>query len=292
MRIGLLADLHWSVAPDASARWHAPYDFAGLAARCAQTVETLVARGCELLVVAGDLTHDGDDASCAAALRCILDASPIPVAVVAGNHDVGRDGALVPSRLAVRDAWRRAEAVADEQLVALRAIGVDRDGRWARDDAAAETGWVVPHCLATVVVSHFPLAAHAERLAAAGLPSPGELADRAALLELLAATRRPTVVLSGHLHVRDTLAHGNVLQVCVPALVEPPHEAAIVDLDPFGEVVRCMRVAPGGAAAERAAAPWLLAPADERWDFAAGSWTRREVAVPAAPDHVLVEVAR
>jgi predicted phosphodiesterase len=288
VRIGLLADLHWSVAPEASARWHAPYDFQRLAARCAATVEALAARGCELLVVAGDLTHDGDEASCAAALDCILDASPIPVAVVEGNHDVGLDRALVPSRTAVRDAWRRAAAVAGEQLVALRAVGVDRDGFRAWEGETGGPGWAARHSLATVVVSHFPLVAHADRLAAAGLPSPGELADRAALLERLAATRAPTVVLSGHLHVRDTLAHGNVLQVCVSALVEPPHEAAIVELDPFREAVRCTRVAVGGAA-EHASEPWLLAPAAERWDFADGAWIPREVAVP---DQILVEVAR
>lgn len=288
MRIGLLADLHWRAASGAagqqSAGWHAPYDFARLAERCAATVATLAARGCELLVVAGDLTDEGDAASCAAALDCLLAASPIPVAVVAGNHDVGRDNELVPSRAAVREAWRRAAAVAEDQLVALRAVGVDGDGRGTRDG-----GERAAHSLATVVVSHYPLVAHAERLAAAGLPFPGELADRAAQLERIEAPRVPTVVLSGHLHVRDAFAHGNVLQICVPALVEPPHEAAIVELDPFGEAVRCIRVGSGGDAAEHAREPWLLAPADEQWEFASGSWSRREVAVPA---EVLMEVAR
>jgi predicted phosphodiesterase len=284
VRIGLLADLHWSVAPDAPARWHAPYDFAAQAERCAATLDALVARGCELLVVAGDLTHDGDRASCDAALDCVLSASPVPVAVVEGNHDVTLDPTLVSRRVDVRDAWRRARATADEELLQLRTVGVDRHGRAAGDPG---TGPLADGA-ATVVVSHFPLVPYAARLAAAGLPWPGELADRDARLALLVATQVPTVVLSGHAHVRDTTSHGNVLQVCAPALAERPHEAAVVDVDPVGQAVRCMRIRSGGPAPARGAERWLLAHPDERWTFAGGSWTRREVG--AARPHVLTEV--
>ncbi|HET6449471.1 MAG TPA: metallophosphoesterase [Conexibacter sp.] len=266
MRLGVLSDLHWSVAPQTPQRWHAPYDFDRLAAHCAKTVDALVARGCEALVIAGDVTHDGDAASCDAALECILSVSPIPVAVVEGNHDVLRDRDLVSRRADVRDGWCRAEAVAHEQLVALRAVGVDRDDRWVRDRAQRTSS----DGLATVLVSHFPLVPHTARLAAAGLPCPGELADRALLLELLTASRLPAVVLSGHVHVRDTAAHDNVLQICVPALVERPHEAAIVDVDPFEQVVRCMRIRGDGPIPEVDAERWLLAPLDERWELADG----------------------
>lgn len=286
MRIGVLADLHWSVAPGAAARWHAPYDFDGLEARCRATVHALAARGCDLLVLAGDLTHDGDGASCEAALDCVLGASPIPVAVVEGNHDVLRDRAFAPRRADVRAAWRRAEAIARERLVALCGVAVDRDGRWAPVGGTGSAAGA----LATVAVSHYPLAPHAERLDAAGLPFPGELADRRLLLELLAATRVPTVALSGHLHVRDASAHENVLQICVPALAEPPYEAAVVELDPLAQVVRCTRIRGAGRAAERAAAPWLLAAAEERWSFADGAWSRDEVAAPRR--RVLAEAGR
>lgn len=292
MKLGVFADLHWSVAPKMPAGFHAPYDFDGLAARCVATVETLVAHGCELLVVAGDLTHDGDAASCEAALACVMSASPVPVAVVEGNHDVLLDGTLLARRTVVRDGWRRAAALADEQLVALRAVGVERGDRWARERGIGSPPGPAPaHCLATVVVSHFPLVPHAERLADAGLPLPGELAERDELLRLLVADLMPTVVLSGHVHVRDAIGHGNVLQLCVSSLVEAPHEAAVVELDPFREVVHCRRIGSGGAAAAaRNAEPWLSAFPEERWAFADGSWTRIEIG--AAPRRVLAEVAR
>jgi len=287
VKLGVLADLHWSGASDARAHFHVPYDFDGLLARCAATIEALVAHGCELLVVAGDLTHDGDAAACEAALDCILTASPIPVAIVEGNHDVQRDRMLVPRRTVVRDGWRRAAVAADEQFVALRAVGVQREGRWARDRGV---GAVPAHCLMSVVVSHYPLVPHAEGLASAGLPFPGELAERPLLLDQLAAIDVPSVVLSGHLHVRDALAHGRVLQLCVGSLIEAPYEAAIVELDPFAETVRCTRVGSGGAApAARGAEPWLLAFPQEGWTFAAGAWRRTEIGAPARP---LAEAAR
>jgi hypothetical protein len=231
-----------------------------------------------MLVVAGDLTHDGDAASCAAALDCILGLSPIPVAVVEGNHDVSLDPALLPSCSDVRDAWRQAQALAHEELVALRPVGVNRDDRWVKDRGPG----AVADGLATVLVSHFPLVPHAQRLADAALPFPGELADRSLLLALATAVPIPTVVLSGHLHVRDAIGHDNVLQICVPALAEWPHEAAVVDVDPLAGVVRCTRIGSGGAAAGRGVEPWLLAPAEERWDFAEGAWTRREADVLVA----------
>jgi predicted phosphodiesterase len=284
VKLGLLADLHWSAAPEASASWHASYDFGGMAARCAATVDALVACGCELLVVAGDLTHDGDAVSCAAALDCIMRVSPVPVAVVEGNHDVRHDPSLVTRRADVREGWRRAAAVAAEQFVALHAVELDGDGRWTwghgPQAAAGEP-------LATIVVSHFPLISSAARLAAAGLPCPGELADRDMLLAQLAATRTPTVVFSGHFHVRDATARGNVLEVGAAALVERPHEAVVVDVDPLAGVVRCTRIGSDGSVPEGGAEPWLLAPADERWALAAGSWTRREAGV--VRHHVLAE---
>lgn len=278
MKLGVLADLHWSCAPTAAARWHVPYDFDGLAARCVATVDALAARGCELLVIAGDLTHEGDVESCDAAMDCILRASPIPVVVVEGNHDVVRDPNLIPRREDVRDAWRHAEAIAAESLVALCAVGLDCDAGWAPDRGPS---LVADDSLWTVVVSHFPLVSHTDRLTAAGLACPGELTDRDVVLELLAATRLPTVVLSGHVHARDTTAHENVLQVSVSALVERPHDAVVVEVDPLGGTVRCTGI--GSPNAER----WLLAPSDERWDFADGSWSR--LVVESASRHALSE---
>lgn len=264
MRFGVVADLHWSVAPERVERWHAPYDFAGLAERCDALVERFVEHGCELLVVAGDVTHDGDHASCDAALTCLLARSPIPLAVVPGNHDVALDPRLAEWR-PVSEAWRRAAAIADRELVTLRAVGLDEErGQLPRPHPADG--------FATVVVSHYPLVAHAERLEAAGLPSPGERADRALLRDRLADDGAPTVVLSGHLHTRDAQVDDNILQITVSALVEPPYEAAVVDVDPLRELVRCTRVASGGAPAEAGEEPWLLAPAEQTWQLAGGRW--------------------
>lgn len=269
MRLGVISDLHWTEADGAAAHWHADYDFAGLTARCAAAVEDLVARGCDLLVVAGDLTHDGDEPSCDAALARVLSLSPIPVAVVEGNHDMLLDPDLVLRREDVRADWRAATALAADHGIALGAVRLGRPADRALERASLPVVGA-PDC--TLVVSHYPLLPHTRRLAAAGLPCPGELDDRSAVLADLRAGDGPVVVVSGHVHVRDASSDGDVLQLCVPALVEPPHEAAVIDVDPVAGTVRCERILGAGARTDARPAPWLLAPGAERWHLVDGAW--------------------
>ena len=73
------------------------------------------------------------------------------------------------------------------------------------------------------------------------------------------------VVLSGHIHAREAHAEGKVLQLSAGDLIEPPHEIAIVDVEP-GLVRRRVsllgpRVTPRDP---------VLAPPDEAWAFADG----------------------
>lgn len=81
---------------------------------------------------------------------------------------------------------------------------------------------------------------------------------------------RPTVALSGHLHVRGVSVEGPLLQLAFAALVEPPYEVAIVDIDP-GPVVsyRCASVIPPDGHVDP-----TLDPAQGRFAWADGAWSR------------------
>ena len=83
-----------------------------------------------------------------------------------------------------------------------------------------------------VVASHFPILSEASRLAAAGLPYPADLADRAEpeLRRACAASPRPKLVLSGHIHSRTSTDAGPLLQSTVGAVIEPPFDATIVEI--------------------------------------------------------------
>ena len=106
------------------------------------------------------------------------------------------------------------------------------------------------------------------RLSERGLKYAGDLTNRGALARGI-SRNGPVVVLSGHIHARERLADGTVLQLSAGALIEPPHEIAIIDVEP-GRVRRRIsllgpRVTPRDP---------VLAPADEAWAFADGSWQR------------------
>jgi hypothetical protein len=81
------------------------------------------------------------------------------------------------------------------------------------------------------------------------------------------------VVLSGHLHLRGVTTEANVLQLVFAALVEPPYEVAVVDIDTDEMAVayRCVSVAEPDA--DRLP---VLDPAAGRWSWErdAGRWTR------------------
>ncbi len=77
----------------------------------------------------------------------------------------------------------------------------------------------------------------------------------------------PVVVLCGHLHAREAHAEGSVLQLAGGALIEAPHEIAIVDVEPGLARRRIQVLGPRVAPHDP-----VFAPADESWAFTGGEW--------------------
>ena len=81
----------------------------------------------------------------------------------------------------------------------------------------------------------------------------------------------PTVVLHGHFHVRDAATSGPVLHLGFAALVEPPNEVAVLDIEAGNEGmavrVRCLPIEPMPAARLP-----VLVPERHAWRFVDGAW--------------------
>jgi len=246
------------------AAWHNEYDFAGVRGRIERGFELFAREGVETALLLGDLAHDGDLASLRDALAPSADAL-----VVGGNHDGARpterlaEAGLVRPRL---PGWRARSAGGGVGIAGLRVLRRAR-GSWAATRPPALATWGERTVL---LASHFPVLSRADHVRDQRLPYAGDLVNRARLEAPLAARRAPTVVLCGHLHVRDSFATGAVLQLACGALIEPPFEATILRIEPD----RC-----GGLRLERSAyelgrAPERrnprLAPADETWRFTRG----------------------
>ena len=89
-----------------------------------------------------------------------------------------------------------------------------------------------------LLVASLPGALEASRVAGDGIPYAGDIVNRAELEAGLRAAGRPTVVLSGHIHVRCSTDDGTLLQFTVGALIESPFDATIVELDAAALEVR------------------------------------------------------
>jgi predicted phosphodiesterase len=270
VRFGVLTDLHEVQDHTRQAAWHNPYDFAGVEQRHRRALELFAGAGIHRLLLLGDLAHDGDLPSLRRMLRA--DRLDVPVLAVGGNHD----GPRPTDRLA--EAGPRSLTLPGWRAVrhgAVRVAGVRIVRRAQRRWAAAR-----PPALATwggdpvLLASHFPLLSRAATLAQRKLPYPGDLVDRAAVAEPLLARSAPTVVACGHLHVRDSASRGSLLQLGFGAIVEPPFEASLVELETDGGKVEVTRVAHELGEAPERRDPRLV-PALESWRFAPGrGWDR------------------
>jgi predicted phosphodiesterase len=279
LRVGVLSDTH--VVQDVSRRasWHNAYDFAGVEDRLRRAVDLFGREGVELLLVLGDLAHDGDAPSLRRALAPALDGRA--AFVVGGNHDgarptaalaaLGMDGLRLPG-------WRALSVGEGIRVAGVRVVRRARR-RWATARRPALLTWGEgPVLLAT----HFPVLARAEAMREHALPHPGDLVNRASLAEPLLARSAPTLVLSGHLHVRDSAASGSLLQLGFGALVEPPFEATVLEIEGDAAALTIGRVAHELDHAEERRDPRLV-PARETWSFRAAAGWRRALRPPPAP---------
>lgn len=265
IRFGVLTDVHAVQDVTRRAAWHNPYDFAGVEERRSRALELFAKEGTDRLLLLGDLAHDGDLPSLRRMLRPSgLDA---PVLAVGGNHDgrrptdqlarAGPESLTLPGWRAVRHGPVRVAGL----RVARRA-----ERRWASARPPALTTWADAPVL---LASHFPVLSRAAVLAERKLPYAGDLIDRASVAEPLLARGAPTVVVCGHLHVRDSASSGSLLQLGLGAMVEPPFEATVLELAVEGGVVEVSRAAHELGQAREERDPRLVG-ASEIWRFETG----------------------
>jgi predicted phosphodiesterase len=260
VRLGVVSDTHIAPAGTPHARWHNPLEFEGAISRLQLAVERFHEAGVDGVVMLGDLSHYGDAESLGSGKACLAD-GPGRLWVVSGNHDLP-NGASGPGATGGEN-----EVLADGLRLAVLPIGRDRDGSF-RSGALWLEAWGDD---VTLIASHYPLISREIELAEHGLPYPGDLSDQPQLLETLDVRSVPTVVLSGHLHVRDSCRRGQVLQLSFASMIEYPFECSIVEIGVQDGRLRLGREAIGLQTGTLTRDP-VLVPAAEGWEFGGREW--------------------
>jgi hypothetical protein len=271
VKLGVVSDVHWPRDASKPAKWHNSYEFGGLSARLHAAVELFDAARVDALLVLGDLSHDGDAESLLAVLTA-LGAARSRLWALPGNHDCEeRDDQLV------RVASGRAAPLDRESWVhgGVRVTGVAIVTDPERGGMRADGQPDLAHCDLVVLATHFPMISRAGALAERGLAYAGDLLDGPRILAGLRESAVPVVVLSGHLHARDSASAGGVLQLSAAALVEAPYEVSIV------EILRSEH----GWTVERSCTSLrdvgeldlpILSPAFEHWSWSGSAWIAGE----------------
>jgi Calcineurin-like phosphoesterase len=266
VRIGVLSDLHCELEPTGS-RWINVYEPEQLDRRTDEALAWFSETRVDLILLLGDIVQFPNPGDLAHAFGRLAAAEVAPLATVNGNHDLrlGEQFADCARTHGVRLLHEE-----PLELAGMTLVGVSVDRGPASPQYVGHAGsWGGEDCL-VVVASHFPLLSEAPRLAAVGLPYPGDLVNRAELEAELQGNSRPTVVLSGHIHARCSAHDGPLLQLTAGALIEPPFDAAIVELDPTALSVRRTARRLG----EIAAVDPVFAGDDERWRRTDGRWAQ------------------
>ena len=264
MRIGVLSDLHCELEP-AGSRWINVFEPEHLDARTDAALQWFSENQVDLILLLGDSVQFANLSDLVHIFGRLTAAGVAPLATVNGNHDLrlGEEFAECAHEHGIRLLYEEPLELAG---VVVTGVAVDRGP--APPQYVGQPGAWSGEADLVVVASHFPLLSEASRVAGAGLPYAGDLVNRAAVEAQLRSDPRPMVVLSGHIHARCSTHDGPLLQFMVGALIEPPFDATIVEIDATG----CSARRTAWRLGEIAVTDPVFAGDDERWRWFDGRW--------------------
>lgn len=280
MRLGVITDIHLYPEPNTNKQfaWHNLYPMVRALSQYEAALSRCVAENVDVITILGDIAHIGDDASLALAISKAT-AVGKPVWVVPGNHDATVRADAYANAIAQHGYPHTLVPQAAGTLCAgfetLRVVGLpvtsDNGGDTARALSSLPTElWQDDIVL---LLTHCPIISLKARCLANGLKYSGDLDNYNSVAPQVQQRDAPTLVLHGHLHVRDEIVQDSLLQLSFAALIEPPHEIGILDIDSDTHGLRLQRRNIGVADFEATHLP-VLSPAETTWLCRGGVWSR------------------
>ena len=282
MKLGIIADAHLSPAgtsfPSVLGFPSVPTEYAmsDVMVRYRLALRWCARGDVDGVVLLGDLSQSGDGRSLEAGVRLAAKTGRT-VWAVSGNHDCGERVEALARAVRwvgadnVRLATPEGEVVgAGGPRTAGLCVTSENRGYTARSDGRFDIlGWKDDP---VVWLTHYPMISFAERASRAGLHyGDNDLEDLEEVAPPLLDRPAPTVVVSGHMHMRYTCAVGKVLQISCAALTEPPFEITFLAFETEGDRmavrIECVPVVPS----PNVRLP-VLSPPQQEWIFEAGAW--------------------
>ena len=274
MRLGLIADVHLGPPGTPASSWHGPIEPAAAKPLVQASVARLSRLRIDAVALLGDLSQLGDRASAEWVIRCCR-ALDRPIFVVAGNHDLAPDDANIRDAcLAAKATYLAGDGVEWSPGLWLAAPWVERRGECVRGVPMAERPLIGDALL--VCLSHYPLLSRRRAADAAGVRYPDDLLGGASVASGF-VRQGPAVCVHGHTHFHDRASWGGLLQLGVPALSDPVHEVAVLDV--VGAPAPAAMLETWPVATATAAPQAVVEPHDGRWRFDGRrrSWRLSEV---------------
>lgn len=270
MRLGVVSDSHLCPPGTPPGAWHNPLDYDRAEERLELALAFLRGRQVEAIAMLGDLTNFGDEGSIGRAVN-VLAAAGVPVLVVPGNHDCEQGIAEFRAHVDRLGVPAVATIAAEREVGGLRFVGMtdltfDNDGWLQIPVVESDRSGDEP----VVVLTHFPLLDRRDVTEAAGWKYAGGFRDLGMAARLLDRDG-PAIVLHGHLHVRDAATAGKILQLTCASLIEPPHEASVVEIARSADGWR-VEVEHAAIAESDAPLP-VLTGTRGAWTFDGAGWT-------------------
>ncbi|ASR37743.1 hypothetical protein BAY61_25155 [Prauserella marina] len=274
LRLGVLTDCHLAERGTPDARFNNTI-LLGRSRELLAEALTYLAPRAETLLLLGDLTQSAVDDDFRYLFDRIRDTG-LPSYVVRGNHDLPSIGSdpLGDALTAFPGEWPREPRTGGERLgpvtLASGALSLGEDGY---------LDTVAPPLVAGPLLwmTHFPVLSMAADIEKAGWNHAGDLRNRAEVEARLRACEGPVIALTGHLHVRAYAVAGNVLQLNMAALVEPPHDVAVVTVEAARGSVLVRRTCARIGDAQVKKAPVFDSP-DTVFHWESGRW---QISTPA-----------
>lgn len=226
-----MSDLHVAPVGSDPAAWHSAFLFDRSLDLVAKAISFFRLRHVDMVVVSGDLTHNGDHPSTSMVYEQLAKAA-IPIFVASGNHDVIESESRLAKALPANGTNIKLVTAHGDVCGRVRIAGTHvkttRLRQFALTNGPDTRSWGAEEL--AIWVSHYPPISIVPQLEAAGLRNAEGAIDIWRTADLLESAPCPVLIVHGHQHVRALVGGTSVVQYGQQALIEAPHGVSVVEI--------------------------------------------------------------